>query len=172
MQHIETIELTSSQSSITFSSIPQSYDDLIVVTSLRSDRNQIADVVRMSVNGGSFNTTNINLQGDGSSAISASFAGMVGQVSGNTSTANTFNNMSVYVSNYSSTTSTKSFSSDSVMENNGTTGIQNVIANLYNSTTAITELKFEPDAGTNFLTGSSASLYGITAGGSGTVTKS
>ena len=173
MELIESVELASSASSITFSSIPQTYTDLKILVSARTVSGDPSRVLSVNFNGSSANLTAVRLQGNGSSVTSSTApndtAGFVN--GGSDTTANTFSNTSLYISNYASS-SNKSFSSDGVTENNGTTAFQQIAAGLWSNTSAITSVELFPDVGVttyDFDTGSTFTLYGITAGGSGTV---
>ena len=173
LTHIETIELGSSQSSITFSSIPQDYDDLKILVSVRSDASgSTGDVLKIELNSSSTNFSWINLRGDGQSSFSSSASeGYTFYTNAGLSTSNTFGNGSIYISNYTASQA-KSISTDGVSETNGTFGFQTIAATLWNNTAAITSVTLLPNAGTNLVAGSRASLYGVTAGGDGTVTTS
>jgi len=173
LTHIETIELGSSQASITFSSIPQDYDDLVLVHSIRTARNNnVRDQLVLSLNGSGSNFSVIKLDGNGSSAGSQSYAvGRFAQVSTTNATSNTFGNGSLYISNYTASQN-KSFSADSVSEDNGSTAYQSIYAGLWSNTSAVTSLSFVSADAFDLLSGSTASLYGVTAGGDGTVTTS
>jgi len=172
MEHIETIELGSSQSSITFSSIPQDYDDLKILLSARSDRSGAnLDDAYLTFNSSSSNYSTISLRGTGSSTNSDDFAGITTQIGrldipAPLYTANTFGNISLYISNYTQAQA-KSISTDLVTENNDTYSVQRINSYLWNDTAAITSITFNPIS--NFVTGTVASLYGVTAGGDGTV---
>ena len=175
MQHIETIELTASQSSITFSPIPQDYDDLIILVSARSDRSgEAEDVAYMTFNSSTSNYSTLSLEGTGSTVSSDTAGGESSRfdrldIPGPLMTSNTFGNISLYVSNYTQAQA-KSISADVVEENNATFARQRLNAYLWNDTSAITSITF--NAISNFVTGTTVSLYGISAGGDGTVTTS
>jgi hypothetical protein len=138
---------------IEFTSIPATYTDLLVKLSGRSTSGGETAV----------NLRFKSLAGDGSSASSASSTSQpevfVGRISANTYTASTFGNMEIYIPNYTGS-SNKSLSSDSVAENNATTGYNILIAGLWNNTAAITSIAFTV-AGSNFAQYSTATLYGI-----------
>jgi len=168
MQLIQHQELGSTQSSITFSSIPQTFTDLVVVSSLRGS---VADNnAGISVNGSDANQSQRQLEGTGSSVSSAAFTFDVFLMCSSSNTADTFSNSTHYFPNYTGST-TKSFSVDTVSENNATQAFQRIIAGLNNSTAAITSINFFPSSG-NFVAGSTISLYGITKGSDGIVTTS
>jgi hypothetical protein len=106
-----------------------------------------------------FRTT---LYGSGSSvasnAVTDSYLSVFLGITGNTATASTFGNSSFYATNYSGS-AVKSFSIESVTENNGTNAAQNLTAGLWNSTASITTLTLNPGSLTTFPEHSSASLY-------------
>jgi hypothetical protein len=81
---------------------------------------------------------------------------------GNAPTANTFGSASLTISNYTSSQN-KSISSDSVSENNGTVGYQQIAAMSFTSSSAITSLTVVSYSTNNLLEYSTASLYKITA---------
>jgi hypothetical protein len=148
---------------IEFTSIPATYTDLLVKLSGRSTSGG-ETAVNLRFNGNSSSIYDRkSLAGDGSSASSASSTSQpevfVGRISANTYTASTFGNMEIYIPNYTGS-SNKSLSSDSVAENNATTGYNILIAGLWNNTAAITSIAFTV-AGSNFAQYSTATLYGI-----------
>ena len=172
MQHIETIELGSSQSSITFSSIPQNYDDLVIVLSARSDRaNSYTGPLEIQPNASTSNLSSIRLRGSGSSVESNSYSAIYTHATASNSTSNTFASCSIYISNYTASQA-KVMSIDAVLESNQTVSDQYLYAGLWDDTTAITSIKLQPFDAFNLTSGTTASLYGITAGGDGTVTTS
>ena len=176
MTKIEHIEVGSGgAASIEFTSIPDTYTDLLIVHSLRSNRADAAgDNIKMSINGQGFGTniTTRTLYGTGSGVGSlTNVVSTGGIVSTIIATSNTFGNNQIYIPNYTSS-SAKSWSLDGVSENNGTESYQYIGASLWNQTAAITSIAFDPDDGTLLLEYSSATLFGITAGSSGGVTVS
>lgn len=150
-----TVDSPSGASSIVFSSIPQTYTDLVVVLSTRSTStgNQIICAVN-----GSTATGQRTLFGDGSSALSSNGATWLGFGTTTGETASIFGNMQIYFPNYAGSAN-KSASADSVMENNATNGYIALTTTLF-GTAAITSLTFTTNNG-NFAQFSSASLYGI-----------
>ena len=147
--------------SIVFSGIPQTYTDLQIVYSARSNRSAVGDDMYIRFNGLSTNLSSIYSYGTGSSVASSSDAGIafVGYLTGDTATASTFSNGMSYIPNYTGST-IKSVSTDSVTENNATTAYTQLNAGLWSSTSAITSITLDP-FGTDFAQHSSASLYGI-----------
>jgi hypothetical protein len=164
---LERIELNASAASVTFSNIPQSgYTDLKVVMSARITRSGFpTDIMNVSFNGTSTNESSRRMEGNGSSASSASNSLLLAyQASSTDATANTFGNAEFYIPNYTSS-NYKSASNDGVSENNGTTAYAGFAANLWSNTAAITSITFTPDAGSDFVQYSSFSLYGLAAVG-------
>jgi len=150
-------------SSVTFSSIPATYTDLVVKSSPRFDEAYSSDTMKVSFNGSTSTFTYRILVGNGSSAASYNNTfGNAGDINAATSTSNTFSNMEMYIPNYTSSNN-KSFSVDSVSENNGTAAIADLIAGLWSTTSAITSITFTPYSGGNFVQYSTFYLYGISS---------
>jgi hypothetical protein len=163
--------LGSSAASVTFSSIPSTYKDLVLKTSIRTDYASTIDYLFMTINGDtSAKYSWTRLQGNGSAATSGRQAASAptpasgtiyfGFLDGNTTTSNTFANGEIYIPNYTSTTS-KQISTYSATENNATQAFIDAFANLYTGTSAISSLLLQPQSGNNFVSGSSFYLYGI-----------
>lgn len=153
---------------VSFNPIPQDYDDLLILISDRSDRAAGNDAILMSINGTT--STGQRLYGTGSGRASTTQPWPLND--GNTATADTFSNISIYISNYSSTNEYKSWASESVAENNATQAYQSMSAGVYSSNSAITYIDLSPETGGNFKQGSSFTLYGIRRGSDGTTTVS
>jgi hypothetical protein len=148
--------------SMSFSSIPGTYTDLVVKISARGTAALLGSSYKLSFNGSSSNFTIRALEGNGSSASSFTGTQYVGSAVGSTATASTFNNGEIYIPNYTSTTTAKSFSVDAVSENNATEAYSDLIAGLWNPGTqaAITSIGLTPTTG-DFTQYSTATLYGI-----------
>lgn len=174
MKLIESKTLGSAQASIEFTSIPQTYTDLVLLFTFRSnstdDPNEDQSI---RFNGSSSNYSYRVLFGNGSSA--GSFSGTskiwLGARGSNSTTSNTFTNNLVYIPNYTASTN-KSVSADSVSENNGTNANQSIVAGLWSDSAAITSISIFAGSGQNLLAGCSASLYGVLKGSDGIVTTS
>jgi len=175
MTFIQHTELTSTQASITFSSIPNTFTDLYLVLSFRSTEGFTGSNAQMSFNGSSSGYSTRLLYGTGSGAASATGGSTIinwsPTTSGGGSTANTFGNASIYIPNYTSSNA-KSVSIDAVAENNATASRQDINAGLWNNSAAISSISFTWEQSTNFAIGSSATLYGITRGSTPGVTVS
>ena len=173
MQLIEHYEVPSGgAASITFSAIPDTFTDLVIVLSSRNSNAAVFGEVGLQFNGATSGYSFRALQGTGSSTVSFSSDGTstsvrAGLQAAGNATANTFGSFTIYIPNYRSSVS-KSFSSDAVSENNGTTAYQEIIAGLSSVTSAITSISIVSRS-TNFVQYSSASLFGVLAGSDGIV---
>jgi hypothetical protein len=151
-------------SSIDFTSIPQTYTDLVVKVSARSDKTgQSYENIGINFNGSSSNLSDKTLYTiNGTSASSSTDAslGIIGQAALADATANTFGNTEAYIPNYTGS-NYKSFSGDGVNENNTTAATLMLSAGLWSNTAAITSITLIPLYGTKFLQYSTATLYGI-----------
>jgi hypothetical protein len=147
--------------SIDFTSIPSTYTDLCIVSSLRLT---VDGNLLMSFNGSSSNFTVRRLSGNGSSASSTSFStGQAGTMTGSGQTSNTFSSSQIYIPNYASSTTNKSYSVESTQENNATASNFYVLAGLWSNTAAITSISLYPNDGPTypFVQYSTAYLYGV-----------
>ena len=176
MELIETKTLGTAAAAIEFTSIPQNGTDLMVFFSHRSSGSSDGLQLVLRFNGLTSGYSRILMFGDGSSASggggsSEAFARFsFVQFSG--STSNTFGNASIYIPNYTSSTA-KSFSSNSVTETNATNinGVA-VYGGLSSGTAAITSITLFEQNSVNFVANTTASLYKITKGSDGIVTSS
>jgi hypothetical protein len=150
-------------STIDFTSIPNTYTDLVIKYSLRGSTTAGNQTGYIQFN----NDTAANysgrvLFGDGATASSgAPTSNFTGGANDAGSTASTFNNGEIYILNYLSG-NFKSSSIDIVRENNAasTYTTQTMYANLWSNTAAISSFKLFIFSG-NFVQYSSATLYGI-----------
>jgi hypothetical protein len=148
--------------SMDFSSIPSTYTDLAILVSARGTANFAGggDYYAIKVNNSSANLSQIYLQGNGGGVASGSSSSATGNyMPPSDYTTNTFSNNATYFTNYSGAAN-KSFYTDSVNENNATTGYQLMTAFLWAQTTAINQITLTPGGG-NFAQYSTATLYGI-----------
>ena len=148
-------------SNITFSSLPTSYDDLIIKVSARRDSSAGSGAMSLEFNGSTSNLSSRSVSGNGSTAQSDTLTFLRGGSVGNsTDTANTFTSSDIYIPNYRGNTN-KSVSVDDVTENNATAAFQNLIAGLWSNTAAITSIKLFPTSAANFTQYTTAVLYGV-----------
>ena len=153
--------------SVTISSISQTYTDLAVAISARSDYSGGPHEMQFAINSVTSGYTNrMVYTNNGTSALSASasnaFYTWGGAVVGGASTSNTFSNCLVYLPNYSSTTIQKTISSDSTAETNAAASIIWINSGVNTTTAAITSLTFYAwQSFINFVPGTTFTLYGI-----------
>jgi hypothetical protein len=149
---------------IEFTSIPQTYTDLIIKTSIRNNETSaIYSNINLEFNGLATAIYSARrLYGTGGAAGSDSYSGLTsapgGWVAGPSATASVFSNGDLYIPNYTSSNS-KSFSWDSLGENNAVASISGISAGLAGTTAAITSIKLS--TGSTILQYSTATLYGI-----------
>ena len=155
-------------SSINFTSIPQTFTDLCLLTSLRITgyTGTVHDFLAMVFNSDTSTTyDNLIVFGDGTTTGSFNVLNATSIRQGliaptPTATANTFGNSSVYITNYTGSTN-KSVSIDSVMENNATASRLQLATGTFKKTNAITSIALTSLQGTGFVEHSTAYLYGV-----------
>lgn len=152
-------------SSISFTSIPSTYTDLLIKASLRSDKtdgNDSHDLI-LSINSSTANLSFISIRGDGASVYSNTVTDRIlrGIVPSNY-TANIFSNIDIYIPNYLSNLN-KSFAVDTSVENNAVRGDLGYVAARWSQTSAISSLTLTPNGPSSplFVQYSTATLYGI-----------
>ena len=162
---ISSVTVSTPANSITLSSIPATFTDLVLQMSLRTDRADTGDNVGLRFNSSTSGYSDRRLygfgSGVGSDTGSSSFL-RIGRIDAANNTASTFSNGSLYIPNYAGSTN-KSVSFDSVMENNATASYQELQAGLWSNTAAITSIQlYLVDAGfLNFVANSTVYLYGV-----------
>ena len=151
--------LSSSQTSITFSSIPNTYTDLVIVTNIKSTTTGNLVMRYNSDSSALYSIT--RLTSDGSSTASARLTGfneIYTDSQGYYDGAN-FNQVKIInIMNYGNTTTHKTCL---IRSNRAQTGVD-LIAGLYRSTSAITSILLSGN-GNTLVAGSSFTLYGIKA---------
>ena len=165
--------LGSDTSSVTFSDIPGTgYTDLFVSMSARSDRNSspsLEDSLKIQFNSDTGNnyssrilygaTNNNNVASAAETSVGYAVCYVV--ATSNANTASTFGSCGIYIPNYTGSTN-KSLSVEGVSEQNGTNAGIGVAACLWSNTAAISAIKLFPYHGSNWKSGSSFFLFGIT----------
>jgi hypothetical protein len=153
--------LSSSAASVTFSSIPATYTDLVLRGSIRSTTAIDGSLTFNGTGGTVYSRT--YLRGDGSTAGSSRNSSTA-QITlddiyrNGSNTTNTFASFEIYIPNYLASTN-KPVYYDGADETNGTAAYRYGIAGLFRDTTAISSLSIA--FSTNAVSSSSFYLYGI-----------
>ena len=147
--------------SMAFTSIPATYTDLCIKLSGRSANASNFDNPRLTINGSTSTFSRREIYAEsgsvGSEAVSDRLIGVVPAAS---ATSSTFGSLDFYLPNYSGSAN-KSYSVDSVTENNSTTQGMWMLAGLWSTTSAITDITITLNTAANFVQYSTATLYGI-----------
>ena len=161
---IATTTLGSAAASYTFSSIPSTYTDIVLIGSVRSDKTTAnSDTITFRLNGDTgTNYSNTILKGTGSAASSNRRSNdaqwYAGEVSSNGDTSNIFTPIIVQFQNYANASTYKTV----LFRTNAVNTDVEASVGLWRSTSAINSITIYP-AGGNFVSGSTLTLYGIAA---------
>ena len=156
--------LTTTAASVTFSSIPATYTDLVVRASVRSNRANTQDDMRITFNSATTNFSYTYLRGSGSAAISGNATAdpfvWAGNIPAANATSNTFGNGELYIPSYTASQN-KPSSAIMAMEDNVSSPVYlTANANLWSNTATISTIYLYLGFG-SFVSGSSFYLYGI-----------
>ena len=146
---------------IEFTSIPQTYTDLKIVYSLRSNDTNAngGNFFYFQFNNTGFTGLSARILGGNGSTTNTGSGSLYAFMNPSDFTASTFSNGEFYMPNYTSANN-KSYSIESVNENNATAANVNLGAGLWSNSAAVTSVKFAPYSG-SFVQYSTATLYGI-----------
>ncbi|NBR25162.1 MAG: hypothetical protein EBU08_15585, partial [Micrococcales bacterium] len=151
--------LSSAAASVTFSSIPQGYTDLVLVANVQNTANDGDEVAFQLNSDTTSNYSRTRIYGNGTTASS-------GRASSQTKGALAINSTSMYSTvianfqNYSNSTTYKTV----ISRGSSASNFVSAYVSLWRSTSAITQITILPDSGTTFVTGSTFSIYGIQVG--------
>jgi fibronectin-binding autotransporter adhesin len=149
--------VTSTVQSVEFTSIPQGYTDLILVSSCRVATGQDNVTFRLNSDTGS-NYSYTRIKGNGSTAASDRGSNTTQGYVGNESNAQ-FTTQVTHFMNYSNSTTNKT-----VLSRSNATDTEVVAwVNLWRNTSAINTILVRSAGGGGFISGSTFSLYGIAA---------
>lgn len=165
---ISSSTLGSNQTSVTFSSIPSTYTDLVLIMSVRAANSSGNPTMSPLIRFNGDTATNYSYTelytSNGTSAASFRASSQTAgdtTFNGTTTTANTFSNTELYIPNYT-VSANKPFSMYTVAENNATAGYIYTGAELWRNTATINSIALVSYNGVeSFATGSSFYLYGI-----------
>jgi hypothetical protein len=156
---ISSVNLVSAQTSMDFTSIPQTYTDLKLVICGRLSTND--NYYSLKINGSLQTTTNTSLRGSGTAIDAENWSDNYSIVTQRgDATATIFGNAEIYIFNYTGSNN-KSISIDSVSENNANFAWTYLAGSLWSSSSAITSLGITNISGGNLAQYSTAHLYGI-----------
>jgi len=158
--------LASSTATITFSSIPGTYTDLVLKISARGDNAGFSNTVLVYYNStsgtaGSYTNLYVGSGSVGSNVSSGAAYISPGSVNGATSTASTFGISEVYIPNYATAVAHQAHFSALAENNSSSVYYLDIAAGLNTSASAITSLIITANS-SNFVSGSRFDLYGIT----------
>ena len=149
--------LSSSASSVTFSSIPATYRDLVVSVFIPVGANAIFPRLRLNSDSGS-NYSEVYAYGDGSSTGSASATSLTSvRIWGSYVAVNARANAMIQIMDYSATDKHKTVLARYNDQNTATY----MYAHRWASTSAINSLNFSLDTAENYPAGSVFNLFGI-----------
>jgi hypothetical protein len=161
-EKIATTTLGSAQATVTFSSIPSTYTDLVLITNEKqTNTSNRSSALRLNSDSGS-NYSQTGLYGTGSAAASfrtTNTSLIYYGYQGYSNTANFYLVTIVNINNYSNTTTNKTVLSRS---SNSLTGVDAILG-LWRNTAAITSITLTMETLSNFDTGCTFTLYGIKA---------
>jgi len=158
---IATQTLSSNAASVTFSSITQTYTDLVVVLSNAGATSAAQPAFRFNGDTAA-NYSVTNLSGDGSSVISFRASGATYIQFGYNDYLSTANNY-IGIFNIMNYANTNTYKTSITHGSNASVGVGENVG-LWRSTAAITSIAISPLFGAiNFLSGTTATLYGIKA---------
>lgn len=155
----------STSGSVTFTNIPQTYQELKLVGSVRSNVVNQGDFIYFYIgNAGTGSYDQIVLRGDGtgmySSTSSTSYYPLQ-NINGGGTTSNVFCNFEVYLPNYTDTSYKQTFLVDIASEGGaGNTAFIDTQVGMWSVTTSIVSLTLNSGSG-NFVQYSSFDLYGL-----------
>jgi hypothetical protein len=153
------ITLGSATGSVTFSSIPATYRDLIIVGDNLKTTSSTASVF-IRFNGATANYTGTAIRGNGTDTAASNNAGQTDRLFSNLSsepTTTTASNFIFQIMDYSATDKHKT----TIHRGNNSADATEAGAGRYASTSAITSVQVGMDLGLSFAAGGTFALYGI-----------
>ena len=159
--------IVSSGVNLSITNIPQTFNDLAIHVSGRTDFNgAIGNLAMWFNNDGNLLYSVTNLSGSGttvsSSRGSGGFPQGIGNVNSAPTAANVYTSSSIYIPNYSNTSNFKTATVETVTEDNSSTAYASMHGFLYRSTNAISAIAFNGNqVSLGFLSPTSITIYGI-----------
>lgn len=157
---------TPSSATVTFSNIPQTYQDLLIVLYARDTNASTVGGIYGAFNGtygGAANYSLTRLFGDGASATSnrvsnQTFIAADGYYPGASSTSGIFGSGEIHILNYANTSTNKTYIHRMAADQNGS-GYSYLSVGLWRQTAAISSIYLQLVS--NFAAGTTIALYGI-----------
>jgi hypothetical protein len=148
---------------VTLSSIPSTYKDLMLVINARTDSSSLSSgLLRLNGDTGT-NYSSTMLIGNGTSATSERYSNesfiRIGYAIGSSQLATTYSTQVIQILDYANTSRFKTILSRDASDTNGS-GITQLSAGLWRNTAAISSLTYP----VSLVSGSTLTLYGIKAG--------
>jgi len=155
---IASITLGATASSVTFSSIPSTYTDLVLVASTTNTSAAGNNLMRLNSDTGS-NYSRTRLTGNGTSATTGRGTSETTLYFGDTGNPSNFSTTIYHLMNYANTTTNKT-----ILARSGAGDVQvHLVTGLWRNTAAINTILLYPESN-NYSSGSTFNLYGILAG--------
>ena len=156
---------TPSNATVTFTNIPQGYQDLFIVMYARSSGNSSSGTVEGRFNGdtsSNYSFTYLNGNGSGAASGRGSSATIfaAGRATGTSVSSSIFSTSTLYILNYANTTTYKTCLERGADDENGS-GVTEMWVSLWRSTSAITSISLATPGQTNFASGTTIALYGV-----------
>jgi len=159
-EKIATNTLSSAQASVTLSSIPSSYTDLVLVVNGKTNGSGGYNALALRVNGDSAtNYSRTIMYGVGGSTDSYQYSNETSTYITIGQNADAFGNSIVTFQDYSNTTTNKTF----LGRDNYSSNVVYATVSLWRNTSAITSITLLGTGGYNIVSGSTFNLYGIKA---------
>lgn len=153
-------------STISFTSIPQTYGDLVLVCSLRSNYAGVPEVTKLNFNNNSSSVYSYEtMRTDGGASATTAKTSNTSRIllysqNGDTATSNAFGLITVYIPSYTNSQN-KSIIASGAAETDATYTYLGFQSGVWANTAAITQIDLAPTLGTSFKQYSTAYLYGI-----------
>jgi hypothetical protein len=155
---IATQTLGSAAASVTFSSIPGTYTDLVLVINTGTSSGEQDCIMRFNSDSGS-NYSSTYIIGNGSSASSGRNTNATAGSAGYPLRPSLISTLITQIQNYSNTTTNKTW----ITRSGAADASAFAMVSLWRNTGAINNIYLAPSNGVNFLASSTFSLYGIKA---------
>lgn len=156
--------ISSAQSTIEFTNIPQTYTHLQVRAFIKTSRSAYTDYLIMRMNGDTgANYKAHAVYGDGTSPFAESFNNIeLGSCAGST-LSNTFSTSIIDILDYKNTNKNTVIRNLNGLDTNGNGQWVGITSGVWLNTAAVTSLRFTSGLSSNFAVGTNFSLYGVLA---------